>query len=146
MKRLWSASLLVLAIPIGFFAQPAAPTCTNETVSGISSRGIAIGAKLEDILNLFAKDDAEKAGVLSRGSKFGHLGYLSFSIPPRPADTGPDGRFEGITNYHFTFLDKRLTGFSIYYSKPMWASAEQFADLMSERLRDARFHRKLFSY
>ena len=135
MKYLMLTSLFSVAFSIAVSAQPAtaaAPVCTNETVAGISSRGIKIGTKLDEILSIFATNEEQKEKMRrnqpSAGSKR-HLGYEVFSA--EPIDGGPNGKFEGISGYTFTFLDEKLTGFTVRYTKPKWKDGGQFADTMS---------------
>ena len=135
MKRLLLTSLFFVAFAIAFHAQPPstpANGCSNETVEKISSRGIKIGTKIDDLLSLFATDETQK--VQLRNSASGpdskHLGFEFFGVQPLPIDVKPDGKFDGISSYVFTLLDEKLAGFTVRYSRPKWKDSKQFAETM----------------
>lgn len=114
--------------------------CTNRNVEVISSREIIkIGAKIDDVLNLFASTEEEKRKIRSNssGRKRTNIGYEVFVAAPKPNDA----RFEGISYYIFNFLDGNLMSFTVSYTKPRWRDAKQFAERMSEifNLPEAEF-------
>lgn len=104
--------------------------CTNETVQKISSRGIKIGANLDDVINLFASTEEEKNRI--RNSVSGpiktNIGYEIFAASPKPNDK----KFEGIDSYIFYFLDNQLVGFGVQYPKPIWTDVNQFNEKLIE--------------
>lgn len=138
MNGLRAFSLLALMLPVGVLAQsPPSTVCTNETVAGISSRGIKVGIGLDEVLATFAKDEASKARLRNSpaGLKRRHLGFEFFGAEPLPSEVGVGGRFQGISSYTFSFVDGKLAGFGVRYVKPEWKNVEQFADTMSGLLR-----------
>ncbi|HEX3102276.1 MAG TPA: hypothetical protein VHQ01_10805 [Pyrinomonadaceae bacterium] len=108
--------------------------CTDESVSQISSRGIKVGSKLDEVLNFFAANSEEKEKIRRNfsGPSRKYLGYEFFSAQPRPDASATNTQFEGISSYVFTFWDERLSGFGVTYSKPKWEDSRQFAAKMAE--------------
>jgi hypothetical protein len=51
-----------------------------------------------------------------------------------PAKYESKEEFVGVNTIHFSFLDGRLTSFSIRYKGPEWSSDEQFAARVAEAL------------
>lgn len=106
-------------------------SCTNRDVEEIASRGIIkIGARIDEVLSLFASTEEEKQRIRNSasGRKRTNIGFEFFSAPTKPEDE----RFEGISHYIFNFLDNRLVSFEVGYTKPRWKNAKQFAEKMSE--------------
>lgn len=105
-------------------------SCTNRNVEEVSSRGIKIGAKIEEVLNLFASNEEDKQKIRnnSSGRKRTNVGYEFFSATPPPDAE----RFAGIDSYVFDFLDGRLVGFNVGYTKPRWKNANHFAEKITE--------------
>ncbi|MDQ3087973.1 MAG: hypothetical protein M3Q78_05185 [Acidobacteriota bacterium] len=137
MKLLFIISMFVMLLGISVFGQNQAKksaVCTEETARKISSRGINIGANVKDVINLFALTEAEKQRLLrsSSGSDNDRIGYKFFSISPDPNPQPPNENLVGISDYTFSFLDKGLTGFTIFYNKPVWENTEQFTVKMAE--------------
>lgn len=124
--------LMIGAFSLSSFGQKTKDTdesCSNSSVQEISSRGIKLGTKIEEIVSLFATTDEEKKQILNRSaSPDKEFGYESFSASPKPNDT----RFFGVTSYSFDFLDGILEGFSVSYPKPKWLSVDQFRDKLAE--------------
>ncbi|MBX3289023.1 MAG: hypothetical protein KF855_06715 [Acidobacteria bacterium] len=111
--------------------------CTDQTVEKIESRGIKLGMKIEDVLNIFASDEEEKEKLKRNqggGSVRRHLGYESIMLIPQQKDKDPGGRFEGIGGYTFSFLDEKVSGFSVNYPWTRWKDSTQFAEKVAESL------------
>lgn len=104
--------------------------CSDKAVEKISSRGIKIGAKIDDILSIFASTEEEKNQIRnsSSGPKKTNIGYEFFGASAKPDDK----RFEGISSYVFYFLDGRVVGFSVIYTKPDWKDIDQFTNKIIE--------------
>ncbi len=139
--KLISGTLAFLTIFAGYsFSQSDASDkalCTNQTVEKIESRGIKVGMKIEDILNIFASDEEEKEKLRQRESRDSyrrHLGFESISLRPQKKDTEPGKRFEDIVAYGFEFLDERVLSFTVYYQWTNWKDSKQFAEKVSESL------------
>ena len=133
MKNLLAIFVVITTSVIFGFGQNATEKtviCTNDTVEKISSRGIKIGSKLDDILNLFASTEEEKQRIRNSasGPKRTKVGYEFFSAQPKLNDE----KFVGISNYTFEFLDNRLAGFSVGYAKPKWKDVSQFTEKLAE--------------
>lgn len=133
-KNIFILTIVILSVVSVFGQKPATKSavCTDETVRKISSRGINIGANDGDVVNRFALTKEEKRKLLnsSSGGDNDRIGYKFFSISP--AQNPQDEELAGISDYTFSFLDKRLTGFTIFYNKPIWENTEQFTTKMAE--------------
>ena len=132
MKFLLSIVLIGIFV-ISAFGQNAVgktTVCTDKTIANILSRGIKIGAKIDDVLNMFASTDEEKRQVRNnRGGPIQtDIGYESFGAGPKSNDE----RFNGVSGYSFDFLDGHLVSFSANYNKPRWLNVSQFRDKLAE--------------
>lgn len=127
------ALTLTISVVSGYGQNAAEKTfvCTNETVEKILSRGIHIGSKLDEVVNLFTLTEEEEEGRVynnGSGNKNKEIGYITIGMSPKPNDE----KFVGIGAYFFDFLDNRLAGFSVSYDKPQWENVSQFAQKMVE--------------
>ena len=106
--------------------------CSEKIVEKVASRGIKVGAKIDEILDVFASTEEEKKQIRNNGSgsRRTNIGYEFFGASPKPDDK----RFEGIGSYAFSFLDGQLEGFSVYYIKPAWKDVDQFTDTIVAQL------------
>jgi hypothetical protein len=137
MKLFFKILMFVTILGISVFGQNQAKkssVCMEETARKISSRGINIGANVSDVINLFALTAEEKQQLLknSSGSDNDRIGYKFFSINLDQNPQPPNKDFPGISDYTFSFLDKHLTGFTIFYNKPIWENTEKFTAKMAE--------------
>lgn len=137
MKNFTAVFVLMVLSAASAFGQNAAQksaVCTDEVIQRISSRGIKIGADINDVLALFALTEEEKQKIRSSASRQGkaNFGYEFFGVSPNRNLNQVNERFAGISDYIFDFLDERLNGFSVSYDKPKWRDAEQFAGKMAE--------------
>lgn len=117
---------------LGQISSNKSTVCTDEVVKQISSRGINIGASINDIVTLFAVTETEKQTIIRGYSNPAKDGYRFFSVYPNQNPQKPDEKFAGITDYLFEFLDDRLTVLSVTYSKPIWENTRQFTETMAE--------------
>lgn len=137
MKKITFMLTIIILSFISAFGQNQAKkssVCTEESARKISSRGINLGANVSDVINLFALTVEEKQRLLksSSGSDNDRIGYKFFSISPDQNPQPPNENFAGISDYTFSFLDKQLTGFTIFYNKPIWENTEKFTAKMAE--------------
>lgn len=101
--------------------------CPAETVEKVSSRGIKIGAKMDDVLNNFDLDKEGNPQIRNAGSGSNKdIGLEEFVVRPKPNDK----RFEGVSSYFFQFLDDELVGFVANYTKPKWKNVNQFTETL----------------
>ena len=130
---------------------PTTPVCNDKDVENFSSRGINLGMKFDEIINLFAVDgkintvnynysegkgpdkvfgeytiEQLKESAQSRASK-NYGGYFISGIIPKDLN-----RFSSISSYDFGFIDGKLSFIRIHYSKPDWVSLEQFVQSLAE--------------
>jgi hypothetical protein len=130
-----AANLILMFSGLVIFAQNPAEKqngCTDETAQKISSRGINIGRNIDEILNLFAMTEDEKQQYRRNYSgKNPSFGYEFFGVSPANLQSRNE-KFDGISDYTLNFLDNRLTGFSVSYTKPIWENNEQFTSKMAE--------------
>lgn len=124
--------LLTLSVTSTFGQNTKPAVCTNETAEKISSRGINVGANINDVLSLFASTEEEKQRIRNSYSRHNKLGYEFFAVSPNQNPKQINELFAGISDYTFNFLDNRLTGFSVSYNKPKWRNTEQFTGKMAE--------------
>lgn len=106
--------------------------CSEKMVEKVTSRGIKAGAKINEILDMFASTEEEKKRIRNSasGARRSNIGYEFFGASPKPDDK----RFEGIGSYTFNFLDGQLEGFSVYYTKPDWKNVDQFTAAVAAQL------------
>jgi hypothetical protein len=138
MKNISSLFFLLMLLVVSVLGQSGGKTsvCTNEMVEKISSRGIKIGSKLDDVINLLASTEEEKQRIrnVSSANYKKSLGYAFFGVSPNQNPNQINERFGGISDYTFNFLDNGLTGFSVSYNKPKWRDTKQFVAKMAEIL------------
>ena len=134
MKKAVFFSAMIFILSAFVFGQNGAQnnsSCTGETVQKISSRGIKIGAEMNDVINLFAETESEKQVIQKAVRDFG-VEYKSLNFGLDGKLRQPNERFEGISDYNFNFLDNRLSGFYVSYTKPVWDNTAQFTAKMAE--------------
>jgi hypothetical protein len=134
MKHLIAAiSLLIFSVAAG--AQTgtsvnASAMCKLTINQSPSIRGIQLGMKLGDVLNLFpgAEQSAEIQAVLEQRASYPHLGITDFEVFPSKYSTKE--RFRGIGLFHFTFIDDRLVVYEVGYASPpagpMWPRVDDW--------------------
>ncbi len=133
MKSFVAGLVLVMLSVISTFGQNTKPAvCKNETVEKISSRGINIGANINDVRWSFCINRRGKQRIRNSYSQHSKLGYEFIAVSPNQNPKQTNELFAGISDYNFSFLDSRLTGFSVSYNKPKWRNTEQFAGKMAE--------------
>ena len=129
--------LLLLAIVMGSSSVVAAQTpitaagdCKLTVAQAPAIRGLRLGMTIDQTLALFpsAQADSDVRGQLG-GDYFG-----SQSAYVHPAEYEAKEKFVGVNFINLSFLDGRLTNFSINYKGPEWKSDEQFAASVAEAL------------
>ena len=121
---------LLFFILMGVFAH-GQTSCSDNSIAEFSSRGIKLGATINDIVAKFGTTDEEKRMIRSGFRSLNtDIGYESFGVSPK----APNDLFIGIYNYGFEFLDGRLTGISIGYVKPKWINVGQFRNKLGESI------------
>ena len=150
------ANLVLIFAGLTIFGQVTSENsavCTNETVEKISSRGIKLGMKQEEVLKLFTEN-----GILTAVNyeylqnegrskvSFVERDYQSINNSLQTRASAVFGfsatvlapkdkiKFDGISHYDLGFLDNRLTFFRVYYTKPQWKDQQQFIRKLSEIL------------
>lgn len=139
MKLFLTSLTLIIVSAISAFAQNAATqteNCSDQTIKKISSRGISIGADLNDVLNLLGLTEENKQQFLnsSSGNDNDRFGFKFFSVGPNQNLQKQNEKFDGISDYVLTSLDNRLVGFVVNYTKPIWRNNEQFTTKIGETL------------
>src|SRR3982751_4291225 len=115
MKYLLTIPAVVTLLALATFAQDNASAetgCTSRMVTSISSRGIKIGAAMDDVLNLFASNDVERQKIRHNfsGPDNSSIGYEFFSVGTSTGSGKGSDRFEGVSGYIFAFLDRKIGG------------------------------------
>lgn len=109
--------------------------CTNKVVDKINSRGVKIGLKIDEVLNLFDLTEEAKQSYINEYKKqsqsenessVGKFGYINFLITPKQNN----GKFDGIETYSFGFFDGQLVSFSVNYAKLKWVNLSQFTNTL----------------
>jgi hypothetical protein len=125
MKRLTTISIIIICLVCSIYGQETNTTiCTNKAIEKVNSRGVKIGLKIDEVLNLFNLTEEEKQRILNNANASSKVAFGSkgFVVYPKLNDE----KFDGISGYSFGFLDDRLVSFNVGYSKPKWKDANQF--------------------
>lgn len=127
MKGILLILILTVPLPIASFGQKtnaANTVCTDQTAQKISSRGITLGMKLSDVLNLLPLSNEDKQAARSSVAKQSHYGFSAYDFYPTRNDT----KFEGIRSYNFRFFDEQLVSLGITYDQPKWKDVNEFGE------------------
>ncbi len=129
-----SLSVMVFLFPaFGQTSSDKSDVCTDEVSKNISSRGIKIGANINDVFLLIAATEEEKnKKIFEHSSDENIYGFRIFSIAPNGSPSVETEKFAGIENYMLYFLDGKLIGLNIGYTKHTWEDNEKFTTLLSE--------------
>jgi hypothetical protein len=128
--------LLLLAIVLGTASVVPGQTpstagdCKLTMANAPAIRGLRLGMTIDQALAVFpgAQADSDLKAMLARDYFGSQTAYVD------PANYESKGEFVGVNTIHFSFLDGRLTSFSILYKGPEWNSDEQFAAKVAEAL------------
>ena len=98
--------------------------CTLTLVGAPSISGLRLGLTVDEVLALFpgSKEDPDVKTYLSRPPS--QLGVSSLLI--RPAKYGSKDQFAGTSQINFTFLDGRISNFSVGYNGPEYSHVDKF--------------------
>jgi hypothetical protein len=129
--------LLLVAIVLG--SASVVPGQTPSTTAGDCKltvaqapalRGIRLGMTIDQTLAVFpgAQADSDVRARLARD----YFGSQSAYVDPAKYESKEE--FGGVNFINLSFLDGRLTSFSISYKGPEWRSDEQFAARVAESL------------
>ena len=129
--------LLLLAIVLGTASVVPGQTpsitasdCKLTVAQAPAIRGLRLGMTIDQALAVFpgAKTDSDVRARLARD----YFGSQSAQVMPAQYESGE--KFVGVNSIYLSFLDGRLTSFSINYKGPEWKSDEQFAASVAEAL------------
>jgi hypothetical protein len=129
--------LLLLAIVLGTASvvpgqtpSTAASDCKLTVAQAPAIRGLRLGMTIDQTLADFpgAQADSDVRGQLARD----YFGSQYASVDPAKYESKE--KFVGVNSINLSFLDGRLTYFSIHYKGPEWKSDEQFAASVAEAL------------
>ena len=130
MRPLLAIALLI----IGAIAAPAQEG-TGKAVCSLSATqvpamgGVKLRMTTEQVLALFPGSAAD-AEVRSGLSRPGQFGVTSFTVTPDRYQTKE--KYAGISRISFTFLDGRVSTFSISYNGPEWPHVDKFVEKVVE--------------
>jgi hypothetical protein len=135
MKQLLAITLLIIGVPAAPTQKdgPGAPdkAICSLTVAQFPGIGLLrLGMTTEQVLALFpgSKEDPEVRASLSRPATA--LGASNFII--RPNRYQSKEQFAGVSQITLTFLDGRLSSFSIGYDGPEWSHVDKFVAKVTE--------------
>ena len=105
------------------------PKCQLTLAGAPDIKGLRLGLTAEELLALFpgSKEDAEVRSDLSRPP--GKFGVSSLLIRPEKYES--KGKFAGISQITFTFLDGRVWTFYVGYNGPEYSHVDKFVDRKS---------------
>jgi hypothetical protein len=117
----------LITLQIVSFGQTANATkviCTDANARRISSRGVSLGMKLDDVLTVIglSKEDKQTASNSIRGRSY--FGRSIYEFYP----TQKDIKFEGIRSYNFIFFDEQLVSLGVTYYQPQWKDVNEFGE------------------
>ncbi len=127
MKGILLILILTIALPVASFGQKtnaANTVCTDQTARKISSRGITLGMKLNDVLNLLPLSNEDKQVARGSVAKQSRNGFSAYDFYPTRNDT----KFEGIRSYNFRFFDEQLVSLEVTYDQPKWKDVNEFGE------------------
>lgn len=103
--------------------------CTLNAAQAPDINGVRLGSTTQQVLDLFpgSRDDAE---VRPAAENMTTVGATSFAL--KPEKFGAEKNFVGISQFTFSFLDKRLTSFTAGYNGPKWKDVDEFIKKFSE--------------
>ncbi|HEX8160341.1 MAG TPA: hypothetical protein VF538_00460 [Pyrinomonadaceae bacterium] len=132
MKQLLAITLLIIGVP-AVSAQkggPDKPICSLTLAQFPGIGDLRLGLTAEQVLALFpgSKEDPEVRASLSRPATA--LGASSLTI--RPSRYRSKERFAGVSQIMFSFLDGRVSTFSIGYDGPEWPHVDKFVAKVAE--------------
>jgi hypothetical protein len=134
MKQFLALALLIIGAP-AVSAQkdsPGAPgkaTCSLSVAQVPGIGPLRLGMTAEQVLALFP-GSSEDPARLSLSQPANPLGVSSFII--RPSRYQSKENFAGISQITFTFLDGRVSTFSIGYNGPEWSHVDKFVEKVIE--------------
>ncbi len=129
MKRITIISIIIICLVCSIYGQETNTTvCTNKVIEKVNSRGIKIGLKTDEVLNLFDLTETEKQQIINKANTNPKAAFGSKSFVVYPKSNNE--KFDGIIVYSFGFLDDNLVNFNVSYSKPKWKDVNQFGNTM----------------
>jgi hypothetical protein len=132
MKRLLLLATVLGAASVVAGQTPSATAgdCKLTVAQAPGIRGLRLGMTIDQTLAVFpsAQADSEVRRQLGRD----YFGSQSASVDPAKYESKE--KFVGVNSINLSFLDGRLTNFSILYKGPEWKSDEQFAASVAEAL------------
>ena len=123
--RLLSSLISLLVCVSGVLGQSSVEksVCTDKTVGNISSRGIKIGAAIDEVTKGF---DPIRLIRAEKG-----VGHETVVVFPGQTDLS-NGRFKKIRLYNFEFLDGALVSYKVVYDGPIWHGMDEYISRLIE--------------
>lgn len=129
--------MILAAVVSSVFGQtqsdvPAGQKCSLTLAQSPAIRGFKLGLDVDEVLRQFpgrSEDPYVRSALSSADSQFG---VAKLHVPTFPYKS--EKRFEGISQFDFEFLDKRLTSISVLYEGPEWNSVDEFISKLAEPL------------
>lgn len=130
MKSVFVLMILAVVTSSALGQTPTEQKCSLTLAQSPVIRGLKLGMDMDEVLRQFpgrSEDPYVRSALLSADSQFG---LVKFHAPTYQYKS--EKRFEGISQFDFEFLDKRLTSLSVQYQGPEWNNVDEFVSKVAE--------------